>query len=423
MRAATLALEQNAPSAKLVAQGGSGDRPRRRVAIFADPLLAPTLTFVPAQGEALDRFEACYAGPQLGRGDGLSLPSDRTVVISKNGNFLSRMREARFRMTGYSPRFFRRIKEFGPELIHAHFGPGATECMRLARWLGVPIIANFHGGDALMHAEHLMRSRHYMHRQFWKRREELSSETALFLACSRFVRAEMIRKGFPEKKIRVHYIGIDTRTFSADATVQREPLVLYVGSLVERKGIRYLIEAMERVQCHVPDAEIIVIGDGPLRAEAERLSAARLRRYRFLGYRPPEIVRAWMNRARVFCVPSLMAADGNSEGFGLVFAEAQAMQLPVASFASGGIPEAVADGMSGLLCRPGDTEQLSRNLATLLTNDELWKRMSRTARAHVRENFDLKTCTGKLEEIYDEVLESRMPGGKVFEERGEVLRA
>lgn len=352
----------------------------------------------------LKRFEACYAGPQLGRAEGFRLAPERTIAISSGRTLTSRLGELRFRLTGKSPDFFRRIKRLSPALVHAHFGPGAVEALELAHWLRVPLIANFHGGDATIEPEHLLRSRHYMHRKFWRRRKELMQEANLFLACSEFVRRELIRKGFPENKIRVHYIGIDTHFFSPEPDVQREPIVLYVGSLAESKGVLTLIRAMSEVQNRIPGARLVVLGDGPLRAEAEREAVRGLRGCRFLGFQRAEVVREWMNRARAFCMPSQRTADGSCEGFGLVFIEAQAMGLPVVSFSSGGIPEAVADGKTGVLCEAGDVKSLARNLIFVLEDGTAWKKMSRAARAHVCERFDLRKRTEILENIYDEVI-------------------
>jgi colanic acid/amylovoran biosynthesis glycosyltransferase len=377
---------------------------QRTVAIFADPLLAPTLTFIPAQGKMMKRFNPCYVGPQLGAGKGLELPPDRVAVISSKRNSLSRLREIPFRLMGWSPGFFRSVKKFSPALVHAHFGPAALEALPLARWLGVPLIANFHGGDATVDEKYFVQSKHYMHRQFWRRRKELMRDTSLVLACSNFIRSELIQKGFLESRIRVHYIGIDTDFFSPNASVSREPIALFVGSLVPSKGILLLIQAMAEVRKMVPAVELVVIGDGPLRDDAKKMASRGLRRCRFFGYKPASFVREWMNRAKVFCMPSYRAPDGSLEGFGRVFAEAQAMELPVVSFATGGIPEAVQDGNTGILCPEGDVGALARSIVTLLENESVWTAMSRAARLRVRREFDLKQCTMNLEDIYEDVL-------------------
>jgi len=111
-----------------------------------------------------------------------------------------------------------------------------------------------------------------------------------------------------------------------------------------------------------------------------------------------------MNRARVFCVPSVRAASGDGEGFGMVFAEAQAMGLPVASFSSGGVPEAVLHGETGLLAAEGDWRALARNILALLEDENLWRKMSEAGQRRVREVFDLTKQTAKLEETYRSLL-------------------
>lgn len=378
--------------------------PQRTVAIFSDPLIAPTLTFISAQGNMMKRFNPCYVGPRLGVAEGLELPPERTVFISRHRTPLGRVREIPFRLFGRSPGFFRRVRELRPALIHAHFGPGAVGALPLARWLGIPLIANFHGGDATVDPEYLLRSKHYMHRRYWRRREELVRGACVMLACSKFIRSELIQKGFPESQIRVHYIGIDTEFFSPDALVARKPVVLYVGSLSARKGLLMLIQAMAEVQKRVPEVELVVIGDGPMREEAEKMAGRHLLKSHFFGYRPAPFVREWMNRAKVFSMPSNRSADGDHEGFGLVFAEAQSMELPVVSFATGGIPEAVKDGHTGILCPTRDVAALVRSITTLLQNETTWNAMSRAARKHVCREFDLRRCTSKLEGIYESIL-------------------
>ena len=109
------------------------------------------------------------------------------------------------------------------------------------------------------------------------------------------------------------------------------------------------------------------IGGDRGRPACVRLSKSKrrtcLRTINFWGSRSPAVVKNWMNRAMVFCTPSLTAESGDAEGFGMVFAEAQAMGLPVVSFASGGIPEVVADRQTGFLVRERDWQSLADKTA------------------------------------------------------------
>jgi len=146
-----------------------------------------------------------------------------------------------------------------------------------------------------------------------------------------------------------------------------------------------------------------VIGDGPERENIEQLARDESVPVEFLGSQPPAVVKEWMNRARVFSVPSHRAANGDSEALGLVFLEAQAMELPVASFHHGGIPEAVRNGETGYLVEEGDSEALADSISRLLGDSELRRRLGRLGRRHVIENFDRFASTRALESIYDEV--------------------
>jgi glycosyltransferase involved in cell wall biosynthesis len=179
---------------------------------------------------------------------------------------------------------------------------------------------------------------------------------------------------------------------------------LFTGRLVEKKGCEYLIVAMARVQAIMPNVELVVIGDGSLRPRLEALAQEKLTRFRFLGVQTPGAVRQWMNRSRIFSVPSVVAESGDAEGFGMVFAEAQAMGCPVVSFSSGGVPEAVAHEQTGFLAKERDTEALSEYILGLLGNEALWRRMSEEGRNRVCALFDLKAQTKRLESIYNQVI-------------------
>jgi glycosyltransferase involved in cell wall biosynthesis len=176
-----------------------------------------------------------------------------------------------------------------------------------------------------------------------------------------------------------------------------------VGRLVEKKGCEHLIRAMGRVRGACPGVRLVIIGEGPLQTQLQQLAKQECPKTTFLGARSAHEVREWMNRAAVFCVPSTTARNGDQEGFGLVFSEAQAMGLPVVSFASAGVPEAVADGETGFLVPERDEAGLARNITLLLTDKQVWQRFSTAGSARVRSQFDLRRQTRVLEEIYASV--------------------
>jgi glycosyltransferase involved in cell wall biosynthesis len=118
------------------------------------------------------------------------------------------------------------------------------------------------------------------------------------------------------------------------------------------------------------------------------------------------VVRQEMNSARVFCVPSVAARNGDSEGLGIVFAEAQAMGVPVVSSLHGGIPEVVCDGSTGLLAPERDHSRLAEHITRFFADETFWKDCSRKAQAWISDRFDIRRQTVSLEETYTEVSQS-----------------
>jgi glycosyltransferase involved in cell wall biosynthesis len=368
------------------------------VAIYRDWLLPPSETFVLGQAEALQRFTPHYVGSCLK--EGLITPPERTLVVNQGG-LMGRATEIFYKLTGLAPTFLHHLENINPVLIHAHFGTGGSQALPLSRRLKIPLIVTYHGFDELITDAF---AQHFSHRVYLRRRDVLKQEVRLFIAVSNYCKQSLLNQGFPADKIVVHYIGIDTDVFQPDPTVEREPVVLFVARLVEKKGCEYLIQAMSKVQELRPDVELVIIGDGELRPSLEQLAKKKLRRYQFLGLQPPEIVKAWMNRAKIFSVPSITAKSGEAEGFGMVFAEAQAMELPVVSFASGALPESVAHGEVGLLAPEGDWEELAKHIILLLNDDNLCDRFSKAGPQRVNNLFNLQKQTRILEDIYKQVL-------------------
>ena len=179
--------------------------------------------------------------------------------------------------------------------------------------------------------------------------------------------------------------------------------ILFVGRLVERKGAEFVIKATAEVQRQMPGVNLVLIGDGPLRGDLERQARQSLATYQFLGVQNHEEVRKWMNRASIFCAPSVKVASGEEEAFGMVYAEAQAVGKPVVAFDSGGISEVVEHGTTGFLAAERDWQGLAQHLLLLLKNTELRKQFGSAGRARVLQLFDLEKRTRLLEEIYTSV--------------------
>jgi len=389
---------------------------QRKVIIYRDLLLPYSETFIPAQVESLTTYTGYYVGTSRTGNAASLISSDRSLTLSDRVASPAFWKMA-LKLGGVvQGPWLRSLQALSANLIHAHFGIDGIWALFLARKLGLPLVVTFHGNDATGMDRHPSgQARVNPLDFFWKRgqffrdlyvsrRAQLFAEAACVIAVSEFIREQLIQKGCPAEKVKVHYIGVDVDKFTPDPAVPREPVVLFVGRLVEKKGCEYLIRAIAQVQTILPDIELVVIGDGPLRSALEQQAANSLKRYRFLGAQSPAVVQDWMNRAAVFSVPSIKAQTGDAEGFGMVFAEAQAMGLPVVSFATGGVPEAIAHGETGFLAPEGDWETLAKYLLTLLQEPHIGERFAIAGRERIAKHFNLKHNTAQLEAIYDSVL-------------------
>lgn len=372
------------------------------VLIYRNNLLPPSETFIQNQAEALQRFTPFYVGSRCVQG--LQLPNERTFAVNQGG-VIGLAREVSYKLWGLAPAtFVRHLRKLNPVLIHAHFGPDGVMALPLARDLGIPLAVTFHGYDATMQDEYAKAS-FWSHRVYLRRRQTLKQKARLFVAVSDYIKKNLLEQDFPPDKVVVHHIGVDTETFHPDPSVPREPIVLFVGRLLEKKGCEYLIRAMAKVQAAMQDVELVIIGDGPMKLDLEKLATASLRHYRFLGLQPRQVVQSWMNRALVLGAPSVTAATGESEGMPIVILEAQAMGLPVVSSIHSGIPDVVVHKETGFLASERDWNTLADYILRLLKDKTLWQQFSQKGQERVRTLFNLRSQTKALENLYDAVLQ------------------
>ena len=366
-----------------------------KVIIFSDHLLYPSETFIKAQASALSEYEPVYAGSR--QVAGLELPQENVYTVNPGG-LLGKIHELRFKIFGSAPAMVKRLGALRPVLLHAHYGPNGLRALPLASTLRLPLITTFHGGDVsitdLRHQKTYLGFRHYL-----ANKARLKTSDSIFIAVSQFLRRQLLEQGFPAERVFVKYTGVDAKKFRPASTEDR-PIILFVGRLVEFKGAEFLIKAASEVQRQFPAVELVLIGDGPLRSDLEKIAKQSLRRYRFLGVRTPAEVCHWMNRASVLCMPSVTMRSGEAEGFGMVCAEAQAVGKPVVAFASGGITEIVSHAKTGFLAAERDWQALAGYLMTLLQSAELRERFGHAARELMLRQFDLEHCTRQLESVY-----------------------
>jgi glycosyltransferase involved in cell wall biosynthesis len=271
--------------------------------------------------------------------------------------------------------------------------------------LNLPMLVTLHGYDITVSREWWEAGHAGLRMRMYPRRLlRLARKPRVgFIAVSEAVRQRAIKFGIPADKIAVNYIGVDTSKFvpGRTALAQRPLQVLFVGRLVEKKGCRHLIEAMSLVQREVPAAQLVVVGDGPLRQDLENMAMRSGVQAMFRGARPSPDVKRALDASRILCLPSITAGNGDAEGFGLVLLEAQASGVPVVTSAQGGAMEGVREGRTGYSFAEGDVKALARILINLLRDDEVLAQMAEQGPNFVSTEFDLNRCTQRLERQYD----------------------
>lgn len=380
-----------------VTPGATGsDKPT--VLVFRKRLLPWSETFIAAQGGALERYHPVFVGYQREARGGRYLDG-RDVVVLEDHAMLPPLAKAAHKALGWiTPRWGSALAAHRPTLVHAHFGVNARAATTFARAFDVPLIVTYHGMDITKKPSASDR----------RERLRVFRSADRVIAVSDYIAGRVREAGCPPELITVHHIGVDTEHFAPGTPADRVPgRVLFVGRLVAKKGLDHLLRAMVRVRGEVPGSELVIAGDGPLRERMEALAGELGVPARFLGLQTPAEVRELMRSASVFAAPSVVAADGNAEGLPMTIVEAQACGLPVVAFPSGGSADGIDDGRTGFVVTPRDEDGLAERIVALLGDDAKRAAFSAAARDWAVAHFDLKTQTGKLERIYDEVRGAR----------------
>jgi colanic acid/amylovoran biosynthesis glycosyltransferase len=182
--------------------------------------------------------------------------------------------------------------------------------------------------------------------------------------------------------------------------------LLLVGRFVEKKGIKYAIDAFALTKKHHPNISFTIIGDGPLRYQIEQQiqSLGLTKDITLSGTQTHDEVLLQMKESHIFILPSVTAANGDKEGIPNVLKEALASGMSVLSTYHAGMPELVFDEQSGFLVKERDAYSLSSRLTQLIDNPELWSAFGKIGRKRVEEAFNLQIQIQKLEKMYKELI-------------------
>lgn len=277
---------------------------------------------------------------------------------------------------------------------------------------GIPSVVRLHGSTLLLN--------HVLHRRASRllaTAERFGIRAADYVASvSRFTGAlTMELCGTPARSFNVIYNAIDTKTFSPDPAVAREPgLIVYTGSISPKKGVGELCLAMNQVLREFPEARLVLVGKYPpsgvdTRSYPDELLetiAPELRaRVVFRGALPRETgVLHHLRRASVCCFPSRV------EAFGLTPIEAMSVGCPTIFTRAASGPEIIEDGISGLLCNPSSPDDIANKLLSILRDAEFADRLGREGRRRVLEYFDTGDWVARNLEFYSQAVTGESQG-------------
>ena len=371
-----------------------------KAVIFRLQLFKPSEAFISTQVRALPNTESLLIGRKLFGPP----PGDLNYWVPESMDVWDAIS-----MTGLGNvgSMLPAIRNFKPDVIHAHFAVDALYALTFKRSLDVPLVTTLHGFDVTTRRREFIASRRPSLIRYALLQNQLKRESDLFLCVSDFVYKSALAAGFPQDRLHRHYIGVDPKQFEpprlgcADRTN-----ILHIARLVEKKGTSYLIEAFSKIAGKFPESRLVIVGDGPLRASLESLASSLGIRSRvdFRGARPHADVRRELNECLFLALPSVTASNGDSEGLGIVLLEAAATGIPVVGTRHGGIPEAVLDQETGLLVEERSVSDLADSLDRLLGDRDLCARLGRAGRTFAETRFNVNLQSAALRDIYTRVI-------------------
>ncbi len=287
-----------------------------------------------------------------------------------------------------------------PDILHCHFPYPWGELAWLQAKTGIPTVVTYHSD--IVRQKVAGRAYQPFMERFLDRADLIIASSPNMIEHSPFLSARADKCRHVNFGLNVEMIAHDPEAPARAAQLREahggRKIVLFVGRLIYYKGADVLVRAMSGV-----DADLVMIGSGPLEEELRDIAAEAgiADRVTFLAPVDTAELTAWYHAADVFALPSV----ARSEAFGLVQIEAHAAGTPVVSTnLTTGVPYANLDGVTGLTVPVGDVEAFSAALSTLLADDELRSRLGAQAQTRALSEFTIPRMVDNTVAVYDEAI-------------------
>jgi glycosyltransferase involved in cell wall biosynthesis len=285
------------------------------------------------------------------------------------------------------------------DLIHVHWLIPQGLIAVIAIFLTnrrIPILCTSHGGDLFGLQGTLMNR--------IKRRVILKSDALTVV--SRSMREEVKRLGADHERVHVVPMGTDLKSrFVPPKTRQNTGHLLFVGRLVEKKGLRYLIDALPLILKRHPQVCLHIAGDGPEKDNLQ-LQSKKLRvsdHVRFLGAVKNVFLPALYQTSDVVVFPSVIADDGDREGFGLVLVEALGCECATVVTDLPAMQDIIIDSKTGFVVPQKNVQKLAEKIVSLLDDPEVGRSAGKEGRRFVTKRYDLEIITRKYSALIESI--------------------
>jgi colanic acid/amylovoran biosynthesis glycosyltransferase len=292
------------------------------------------------------------------------------------------------------------LSETRARLLHIYFGHIAVHLLPLIRAWKHPLIVSFHGADVMVDMDKPA---------YREATLQMLDAVTLVLVRSESLRRALVDLGCDPKKIEIQRTGIPLEEFPfRERAIPKngEWQFVQAGRLIEKKGLPVTLRTFSTFLKQHPNATLKIAGEGPLLPELQNFARELgvTNRVSFTGFVSQEQLREIYYGSHIFLHPSQTGLDGNQEGIPNSMLEAMATGLPVFATKHGGIPEAIENGVSGVLVPERDDEALAQALLNAAQDPDFLSRIGHAGAEAVQKNFDLSTQAQRLEEIYLDLL-------------------
>ena len=293
------------------------------------------------------------------------------------------------------------IRRFKFDLIHAHWiipqGLCAVFANKLIGSSGPPILCTSHGGDLYGLSSKPM---------IYLKRKIIKISSAL-TTVSRRMKDDIGSLYINLEKVHVIPMGVDLKTqFVPPARRKTTHSILFVGRVVEKKGLRYLVEAMPKIIAAHPKSNLVVAGDGHELDSIKNLAKERgvEEHIQFIGSVPNEDLTLLYQKSDVVVFPSIVDARGDREGFGLVLVEALGCECAVVATDLPATRDIIKDGETALIVHHKDARKIAEKVIDLLNDSKLRIYLGKKGRQHVLRQFDWDIIANRYADLIQCVL-------------------